>query len=359
MLCYFKISQNQAISDKSPYLLTENASYHLTHQSLPKEFFTKKNPQLFKYSAYDHDESIKYSPYYFTKRIDNSYEEKVIAKIRNTDLVAYNVLYKFDRSRIRHVENQNLKTETNKFIITAGCSYTMGEGLNQGEDYPSQLAKKMNSEWKIYNWGFHGNSTNAYISQPEFSNGGKNIPSENNGVFIWLFISEHMKRYFCPVSCYNNGDEWLLHRNQIQLSDDIFASNGHFIDSSSPYRIMLGHFKKWGFFNYFRIPEFEYTDQQYLEFAKSINQMTTQTHKKFLKKYLFIYDNNYNLDLQKLSQKISNEGFTVIDLRPFKDQIPIDQQKIVGDSHPTALMNWQISEIIQQVVRQDMIRYSK
>jgi hypothetical protein len=68
-------------------------------------------------------------------------------KIKNTELTLYNVTYALNNYSKRVVEGQSVKKNAERFILAAGDSFTFGEGVTQGQDYPSQLASIISDKW--------------------------------------------------------------------------------------------------------------------------------------------------------------------------------------------------------------------
>lgn len=323
-----------------------------TLQSAPENLY-KKIDSIVATHFYYEQITNKYPSEYFTYNGPFPKTFTVDAQFKNTSYSAYKVNYNLDSERIRHVEYQSDKTNATKFAIFAGCSYAFGEGLPQGEDYPSQLAKKLDSTWKISNLGFHGNGPNDTVERYSiYKDYIKKIPQQE-GVYTWHFIANHLTRFFCQANCYNPVNNWILTKQQIQLVDGELKSIGYFIHSSSLIRKMLLQLMKWNFFENFPAPDLKYTDQQIEEFAMAVDYIPQNTNKKFLKKYFMIDNDKENVDYAQLSRIMVSHGYEIINLRPYIDLIEPSLQKIPGDGHPTALVNWNISEVLKNILNED------
>ncbi len=313
----------------------------------PAYLYKNINPKLEKLKIYDQDNDNKYPDGYWSNNIKYKQKFNVIAKFKNTDLIAYNIDYVFDRKYMRHVENQDSKTNANKFIISAGCSLTLGEGLNQGEDYPSQLAKKMNDSWKIYNFGYHGNGPNNYIDAIQKKELDLKHITENDGAFVWLFIPDHLNRYFCPLNCYNKDRDWNLERPEVEYSNGTFKAKKSFRKSYKPQRILMRVLKYFHFFDYLKLPQTQYTESEYAEFAEAVNFIPNQLNTRIKKKYFIFFDDTAGYDHKLLKEKLEKLNFKIIYLNSYLNKFPDNQRQIPGDGHPTAAINWYISEVIK------------
>lgn len=119
--------------------------------------------------------------YYFTSANDNikaegSYSKTAdpllgyapapqAAAMRSTrtlkDTLIYDVTYtsKADGWRVtpEHPGAQNA-------ALFFGCSYTMGEGVNDAESYPYRVGQLLGEDWQVYNFGFSGYGPHQFLA---------------------------------------------------------------------------------------------------------------------------------------------------------------------------------------------------
>jgi hypothetical protein len=325
-------------------------------KDVPPEYISKINPALTAYSGKDHDNESKYPLGYFNKKATRDQNFNVVARVKNTDLIVYNVNYRFDQTYLRHVENQEFKKSTQRFILNAGCSVTFGEGLDQGFDYPSQLAKKMDNNWRVYNYGYHGSGPNFIIHHLQKKIFDLATLNEESGVYTWLFVPEHLQRYFCNSTCYNANQKWILSLPEIEFKDGEFFAKDRFQNSEKIQRILMKKMSDLQFFDSNPIPDLKYTEAQLYEFAKAIDYIPSQMNKKIKKKIFLHYnDNEYSIFDPVLQNELIKLNYLVIDLRPYFKGLPKHQLFIQGDGHFSAAANWIVSDVIQQSINESTV----
>lgn len=149
-------------------------------------------------------------------------------KVKNSDLTVYDVNYVFNTEGFRQVQDKSkTKKNNSQFVIAAGCSFTFGQGVDQGFDYPSQLSEKLGPDWSVYNYGQIGGSPNEFLYSTENYQPYLTQIKQSEGVFIWLFISHQMKRMICPVSCYREmNDRFILEKPDYTLDNGQLIHHG-------------------------------------------------------------------------------------------------------------------------------------
>jgi hypothetical protein len=322
---------------------------------VPPELFKKIDPRLLKYNSSDQndDDAFPYDNWQYGKSEGEKFN--ITVKIKNTDLIVYDVIYSFDKRYIRHVENQDHKKSTDHFILTAGCSYTFGKGLTQGEDYPSQLAKKLGPRWKIYNYGWHGSGPNRFIDRIQKNELSFNQISEKNGVYIWLYIPDHLSRYFCSLNCYNVDRSWSLNLPEITYENSTFQTKGPFRTSQNPMRKLLYFFKTMHFFDFINLPELKYSDSQYAEFVQAVDYIPKVVGSQINWKFVINLNDFSGTKIEpQLVNQFKKAGYQIINIGPYFKNTPIEYLAIPGDGHPTAAMNWVISEVIAAEMKKNI-----
>lgn len=272
----------------------------------------------------------------------------------NDNSTVYNVQYTFDPYGRREVQNQTNK-KPSKFIATFGCSYTFGEGVSTGDEYPSQLASKMNSSWKVYNFGFPGMGPNDTLDGiqkfPLYAEG----VEEPEGVFVWVFIPDHMNRFFCPLVCYAPDSRWIWkYKTEYILKENKLEPQGLFAESKRLDRLVYQYLLRTATGEYFgsRNPP-QYTQEQYDIFVMALQQISESLpNKKYLKKYLVVYQTFDGLDMMR--QSLQKYGFELIDYTQIYNVLVIPHPQILGDTHPTSESYWYLSEIIKNRIERDL-----
>lgn len=52
-------------------------------------------------------------------------------------------------------------------VIFFGCSFTFGEGVEDAESYPWQVAQQLGPEYQVFNFGFHGYGAHHFLASVE------------------------------------------------------------------------------------------------------------------------------------------------------------------------------------------------
>jgi hypothetical protein len=316
---------------------------------LPEKYRVIENPALKKYTFNDVDSEIPFQRLRYDEKINKSFQ--VQRKLEGVDdLFVYDVTYKTTSTGLRAVENVKTNTPAEKFVVAAGCSFTFGEGLTQGQDYPSILQEELGPKWRIYNFGELGAGPNNILfnfeTTPQIY---QNVLKEDQGVFIWVYIDNHIIRALCPLSCYNNPKYTFIKRHpHYELVDGKFVGGKAF--ESFIFRNLLFSFlsfsKTLRFFN-FDIPE-PFTTSHYRFFFKMLEEMISRIekeNKKITSRLLVI---SYSVDdIQNLKAIADEFNFQIIDFQLILALRPDLKTNIPLDGHPTGESNWLLSQAIK------------
>lgn len=309
----------------------------------------KINPELAFFRPSDAD----YGGRVQKKTSDNS--ERSELRIKNNGPLIYGVDYKYTPTWLRQVENRKPKSPNQQFVIAAGCSYTFGEALDQGQDYPSILQKILNEKWVVYNYGQRGGAPNTLLDSLEnHPDTYKDVLQENEGIFIWRYMTNHAERFFCPVSCYTKENNEFIHSHaEYILKDGKFVTEGSFENShffKRKFIRFLANSKALQFFH------FEYPDPRSEEaaeiFMKALDESVRKIEsggKKITKKIFVIDGTWYDFDI--ISAAAKKHQFDVIDFEKIKNFRSDIQFTIPIDSHPTSEANWMMAEILKDHIK--------
>lgn len=275
-----KSYSGKAITDRSLFTRPQIPN------EIPSELFKPIDSSLVHYGASDQLISEKYPSNYFDSYLKKSGTYRVVARVADQKKPIYDVIYKLNRFGVRQVEPANSKPFAKKFVAAYGCSNTFGEGLPQGEDYPSQLNKALSSNWNVYNFGFHGYGPNSIILNILNDRSYNYIIKEPSGVFVWLFIPDHLTRFFCYFDCYSGDKSWILNLPHLHETSISYSHSGRFLDSTSLWRKSLLSISKW--YDVKNQGSYNYSKQDFIKFINSLNYIATKTSSKIEKKYLFL-----------------------------------------------------------------------
>lgn len=323
---------------------------------VPDELIYHSNPR---FKGLDHKtmktESI-YPSIYHDKAKAGNYSG-IIAKYKHGEeksakSLVYSVTYNFDEFGRRKVKSSAKSGKAQKFVLAFGCSFTLGEGLEEGQDLPSQLQNKVGSKYKVFNFGFHGYSPASVIeriqSYPKYTKG----ISQKTGVFIWNFFDGHLMRHFCPAPCYNPDSSWILHGPEVEKVNGEFVVLGSLFQSKKLTRRFYQFIRSLPFGDQVYWPNHDFSQAEIDEFFQAIDFISAKiasekglTYEQKLFPILFsIHPDLFN----KIIVSAKKYNFQVIDLWQMLKYLPQDNITIWGDGHPSSDFNWYASSIISE-----------
>lgn len=83
-------------------------------------------------------------------------------RVSGSGEVIYDVLYTTDEQGRRVTPRRGDKADTVVFIF--GCSFTFGEGLNDGDSYPWKLGELLGEKYQVFNYGYHGYGSHQMLA---------------------------------------------------------------------------------------------------------------------------------------------------------------------------------------------------
>lgn len=240
--------------------------------------------------------------------------------------------------------------------IFFGCSYTLGEGLNDDQTLPYH-ATIQDEQFKAYNLGVSGGSIAESIPLVERSHFLDEI-NESNGIAIFTFIAAHLER-FC-------GDwrlvgTWLNNRSALKKTPEgDYTSDGLWKDTHPLYAkasafLDPSYFLKWV------NPKFCHLNGNIIEeYALALNSLRKLYWKKFGEHNRFVvvlYPNGQQTDEGYLAPqamkkyldqlKIEYIDYSSRSLASMTEELTC----IPSDNHP----NGEANRILGGMIRQDLL----
>lgn len=266
----------------------------------------------------------------------------------NENVVAYNVEYKINSNKRREVENQKAKTKASRFVLSLGDSFTFGEGVTTGEDYPSLLAKKLSPDFMVYNFGKPGYGPNDLLFRLQTNLESFKDIKQNDGVAIWYFVSAQLERTACGFRCFlRQHNYYISDKPRYELVDNKLVFLGKFGQTIPFWQKLLpiiaeSEALKFGI-NHLAVV---YTENEYKTFVAMLKEIKTLLEQsKNLKKFYFLNTESYDLDPQ-LYGFLQQAGIEVLDFT----QVPkpkFEESRIPYDWHPNATYYWFVSEMLK------------
>ncbi|MCC2678257.1 MAG: hypothetical protein K0R29_833 [Pseudobdellovibrio sp.] len=269
--------------------------------------------------------------------------------VDNRRLKIYSAHFEMDQYKRRKVMYQDHK-KASKFILTLGDSHTFGEGLDNGKDYPSLLAKKIGNDWKVYNLGWPGEGPNDTLKKsesPDFLAG----VTESEGIALWQFSGFHMDRFLCPLKCEQSYYAYQAKRPYYSLKDGKLNYEGTLEDydknTFDPNRFLIRLLSYSYALKHFGISEImEYSDSQIEAVTQAyvgIKNRISQTKK--LNQFYFIIDSQFH-DQVRIKKSFIDHGLAVLDYSEM-DFESIKDHRFPMDGHPTSNHNWIMTDLIK------------
>jgi hypothetical protein len=79
-----------------------------------------------------------------------------------------------------------------RFIAFFGCSYVFGEGVNDDQTLPAEVARRV-SDWQAYNYGVPGYGPQQMLAKFQSGELAQEIGQEK-GVFVYVYTDDHPRR---------------------------------------------------------------------------------------------------------------------------------------------------------------------
>ncbi|MCC6278678.1 MAG: hypothetical protein IT289_12250 [Oligoflexia bacterium] len=260
--------------------------------------------------------------------------------------VIYSVTYNFDQyGRRRTVLPPGRK---DRDIVLFGCSYVLGEGLEDHEVIASKMAKN-SPNWNIGNHGVSGGAIDTSLAQLEAL---PNNLYRNDGVALYGFLFDHPRRVFRSLHWFALVDDWRRPYYDRSSSGEWYKTSGFraahpWISRLYDFLILTRFTKVWGVDVPFRIsPDWE------RDYAELIVHFYRKLHQKFpkLKFSVFAYPSvRPRIEIRRVLESARIPLFQIpfVNDPELKNKMVIDQKY---DSHPSSYATGYISEyLVRQI----------
>lgn len=148
--------------------------------------------------------------------------KRLIRRQKDSKEVIYDVLMETDRIG-RRITPDTPGKKPSRHLIFFGCSYTLGEGVEQNETLPYFTAAA-SKNYRSYNLGINGGTVSNAWAFTRVLDYYQDIP-EQKGYGIYIFFEDHIPRYKGNIG---NISQWLYAQPLVRVD-----SNGevHFLGS--------------------------------------------------------------------------------------------------------------------------------
>jgi len=278
-----------------------------------------------------------------------------IVRLKRNSKEIYNIQYEFDRFHRRVVPGQSTETKK-RSVLVFGNSLALGEGVQDDETLPAQLAKHLPS-YQIYNLGGTGYTPNHILKNLQ----NKNFPrhqgiNEPTGISVLLFTDQDINRVIGRFSEIR-ANRWRALAPCFELESGKLLDKGNFW-TGKPLTTLF--FTVLGFSEFFKFLNLDYpgkiTDAHLALYSAIVAEIKTQVKIQFASKELFIlfYPGKSQKHGYRLRPLLEKEGLKIldyskVDLWAIKGSNP----NMAIDRHPGAGTYWIISELLaKDIVRE-------
>lgn len=304
-----------------------------------------------------HESSIKEYPPDYYKSNQNQRKNRHFPSTAETSIThvpIFKTTYFFDENGNKKVFSPlNKKSLYQDAVITLGCSITFGTGVQPGYDYPSQLSKKIQTTHHLYNLAVQGDGPNNTYKDLVILNKKIDYIKEKSGIALWLFIPDHLDRFFCSTLCERNKP-YIQRKPYLKLIDNQIVYTSDFQNSNLPERWLyrfLSSFETLAFFN-FQLP-LHYSESDIKLFTQVFGEIKKRISDTVpLKKFYLI--NFFNIDQKnEIYSALEQNGISIVDYSNIPLTSFYDHLTIPVDNHPTAKFHWILTEMLKKDIFQE------
>ncbi len=290
-------------------------------KTYPKEeIYTETSSKYIK-----EDEDLGY------KGIPNATSHEI--KYYNMDNIIFEANYSLDEYGRRKTEDKPGKPH----LILFGGSFTFGYGLSDDKTLSYFLSEL--TDYSIYNYGIEGYGPNQMLAQLQQEGFEEEVP-EKEGIAIYVFIDHHIRRAIGDMEVINQDVPYyyLDKENKIQRKRS-FGTGRPII--SSVYRIL----SESSFFKLFGINLPPKSSKHIYLTSRIIEEASHVYNSKFNGTFYFMAhpESTDSEDTKQLIEMLRESDVSVLDVKVVFFE---NKHSILGDGHPTALLNYELAQAI-------------
>ena len=280
-------------------------------------------------SAHTPDPVLGYTP--------NPNAKKVAARRVKDDKVLYDVLYTRDEEGRRITPDRGAKAET--AILFFGCSFTVGDGLNDHETFAWQLGEILGEKFQVFNYGISGQGSHHMLGLVESGRLDALTRRYKRIYAVYLTMSGH------PIRClgytpFHMGPRYILENGTLKYAgklshtlDRLFAHSRTYAQVKSAY--------------YQRLASERALNTHVAIIAKAIHELNARYHAHFL---TVLWP-----DFISIEPILRDNGVRTLSLAGVMTDFASAPEKYVikSDGHPNALANTRIAEALSEYILQN------
>ena len=286
------------------------------------------------------DPVLGYGPSLDTKRI--------ASRRMRGDEVIYDVLYSRDEEGRRITPDRGDKADT--AVLLFGCSFTVGEGMNDGETFAWRLGERLGDKFQVFNYGFHGYGSQQMLALIESGRLDELMRRYKQIYAFYLTIPRHEKRCVGLESASRFAPRYILENSALRRAGTL---------DDSEYRL-LAHSKV-----YHRIYNWVLYQHEKPTYLERLVSDALATHIAIITKSMHELTARYNAhpltvviwpNTPRVEPMLLDKGVHTLPLAGVMPEYapqPIGQYELKGDGHPNALAHERIAETLADYILKD------
>jgi hypothetical protein len=249
----------------------------------------------------------------------------------------YDITYGFDGHCRRQVPNNGGRKRTK--IVLAGCSFTFGEGVSDGQTVANQLAalRKDTAVHSISLPGFGPGDVLRELQERGTRTEGLGPPG---GVGVFLLIDAHLERTICKSFCVQDRFAWVLQQRPYYRldagGDPVYV--GPFKDSAPWkwrwYRLVFGS----AFLEFVGLPRVRWSGEDFRLMAALLAQIGKEmAEKAAIDRFVVVfYPGSSGYLAQHLREPLTQLGVRFLDYSSLDLDVLTDGHAVLPvDGHPS------------------------
>lgn len=253
------------------------------------------------------------------------------------DTLLYDVIYTTNEHGWRITP---VHPEADTAVLFFGCSFTIGEGVNDAQSYPYRVGAELGTKYQTFNFGFHGYGAHQFLSLLESRRLQTIFERYKNVHVFFLNIAGHELRSggYSTWAINGYGPRYVL-ENGKAVRKGIFAPFDMDKTPDSLSTLLQAEIYRTKRKSYIYRKIFMEAKTSDLENLRQLQSAIFVSAQDFLRQYpntrfsLLVYPG-----AEGLIPAYNRAGLSVVDMRGFFPKDPSSPEySIQGDGHPSAL----------------------
>jgi hypothetical protein len=343
---------SQVVTESLPSELSENSSATHIPFNLPPKLSRPSYPTAKPISTQKHSEpwtvvkasgcNSTFQPYYRTRATLKTIEGESIFDVHYTKDA-------FDR----RVYLDGNCTHRKKYFLFFGCSFTYGEGVNDDETLPAQVALQ-NPSYQIYNYSKPGWSPGNILRRINESHLAPEI-IEKKGKAVYVFMEDHLRRVVGNMSLDQPKPGWTDTLPYYFLDDkDDLQTRGMLYDGRGAWGPILRLLAQS---NLLRLLNVDYpktfSEKHFLLFSKIIAEIKKSLSLQLPEVDFLVAFFPESVTAKNLIPYLDREGIRSLDFSAVRLNDYVENSSIETFSHPSAASYKFVASLISDALKND------